>query len=116
MYDSSGASEKKGEPITVKVSHYTPWTGGVNCARFVNGECLSKMSNGQPWQDWIDKAIACPAEIPFESIIVVDGQEWICKDRGGAIVYTGNAYWIDMLTASPQYKYGQEVDATIIYP
>lgn len=100
----------------MRISHYTPWVGGINCFNFVNGECVSKMSNGERWQDWMNKAIACPPEIPFESKIIVDNIEWICKDRGGAITYDGYAYWIDQLTASPQYSYGQVVEAILIEP
>lgn len=74
------------------------------------------MANGEAWQDWMDKAIACPPELPFETKIIVNGREWICKDRGGAIVREGDTYWIDQLTANPEYEYGAVVEAKIIYP
>lgn len=77
---------------------------------------MSKMSNGERWQDWMDKAIACPFEIPFETKIVIEDREWICKDRGGAIYYDGYAYWVDQLTESPEYSFGEIVEAKMILP
>lgn len=71
------------------------------------------MANGQRWQDWVGKAIACPPEFPFETIVMIDGKEWICKDRGGAIVYDGNAFWIDQLLENPQYAFGEMVEAIV---
>jgi hypothetical protein len=103
----------------VHVSHYTPWTGGTNCARFVNGQCVSKMASGQPWQEYIDQAAACPKEWDFWTRFrLPDGREFVCLDRGGAIrygytprhmQYTGLA-WIDLLTSSPGYKFGAVID------
>ena len=100
----------------VKVSYYQPWLGGVNCSNFVNGECISKMSSGLRWQDYVDYAIACPVELKFGTKIMIGNKIWECLDRGGAIVYDNGTYWIDQLTANPEYKFGQIVEATIIEP
>lgn len=108
--------EVHGTPILVKVSHYNPSLGGVNCFSFVNGECVSKMSSGLRWQEWMDKAIACPSTLPFWTRIVVDGREWICLDRGGAIVMVGDVYWIDQLTTTPEYRFGTVVEAEMFLP
>jgi hypothetical protein len=103
----------------VHISHYTPWTGGANCARFVNGECLSKMSSGESWQDYVDRAAACPPEWDFGTrFSTPDGREWECLDRGGAIRYGYTPYWmeydglawVDLLTSSPGYAFGQQVE------
>jgi hypothetical protein len=73
------------------------------------------MSNGERWQDWINKnVIACPLELPFETKIKIDGEIYTCKDRGSAIVYDGNAYWVDVLTDNPKYRYGEIISARII--
>ena len=109
-------SETKGQNILVKISHYNPALGGVNCLNFVNGQCVSPMANGEDWRNWIDKAIACPAELPFETKIVIDGKEWVCKDRGSAVVYDGTAFWVDMLTPTPEYSYGETVEAVAYMP
>jgi len=101
--------DDEGEPILLKISHYNPALGGVNCLTFVDGECISKMASGEEWQEWIDKAIACPRELPFGTKIVVGKEEWICKDRGGAIVVDNGAYWIDQLTETPRYPFGELV-------
>ena len=101
-------------PITLRVSHYWPSLGGVNCAVFVDGECVSKMANGQPWQDHVEKAIACPRELPFGTKIEVLGETWECMDRGGAIKKIGDTYWIDMLTPNARVPYGQIVEGKII--
>lgn len=103
--------------ITVKVSHYNPGLGGPNCARFVNGECLSKMSNGERWQDYIgeNNTIACPFELEFGSRIVLDRVTYTCRDRGGAIIITPEGYyWIDILAERVPYKYGEERTAYLL--
>jgi hypothetical protein len=74
------------------------------------------MANGEDWQNWMDKAIACPAELPFETRILINEREWICKDRGGAIVFDGEAFWIDQLTETPEYSFGEIVEAIAYKP
>jgi hypothetical protein len=105
-----------GETILVKISHYNPALGGTNCLHFVNGECVSPMANGEDWRDWMDKAIACPPELPFETKIIIGEEEWVCKDRGGAIVFDGSSYWIDQLTETPNYPFGETVQAVAYLP
>ena len=109
-------TEVVGTLIMVKVSHYEPWLGGTNCGYFANGECLSHMASGRRWQDWIDVAIACPIQLPFDTKIILDGRTWICMDRGGGIVFTGSAYWIDELTYHATHAYGTEVEARMVLP
>ena len=110
-------NNQEGYPIIVKVSHYNPSLGGPNCARFVSGECLSKMSNGERWQDYWGEynTIACPFELPFGTVILLDENEFTCRDRGGAIIVTYEGYyWIDILAESVPYKYGELKEAYII--
>jgi hypothetical protein len=106
----------------VHVSHYTPWTGGPNCARFVNGQCLSKTSSGARWQDWVDKGAACVPEWKFGTRFrLPDGRIFTCVDRGGSIRYGYTPYWmtydglgwVDLLTANPGYAYGQIVEVEV---
>ncbi|KKL00950.1 hypothetical protein LCGC14_2627750, partial [marine sediment metagenome] len=100
--------------IVLKVSHYNPDLGGVNCANFQDGECVSKMANGERWQDNIGLAIACPKELEFGTKIKIDDRVWECKDVGGKITKDGEIYWIDMLTPYPLYNYGEIVLGEII--
>ena len=101
----------------VKVSYYNPALGGTNCSNFVEGVCISNMASGYPWQDYMEYAIACPSELPFGTKIIVENQrEWICMDRGGAIVVEDGVYWIDQLTANPEYIFGSVVQAKMILP
>lgn len=94
--------------ITVKVSHYWPDLGGVNCLTFKNGKCISKMANGETWQSAVGKnAIACPRELKFGTKIKILGEVYTCKDRGSAIVKTENdEYWVDMLQEEAIVPYG----------
>lgn len=111
-------SEVEGYPIIVKVSHYNPSLGGPNCASFVNGECMSKMSSGERWQNYWGAydTIACPFELPFGTVISLDGNEFTCRDRGGAIVVTPEGYyWIDILAERVPYSYGELREAYIVY-
>lgn len=99
----------------MKISHYDPALGGVNCARFINGECVSKMANGERWQDYYysNDTIACPSELPFDTVLVIFGKEYTCRDRGGAIVENGGVYWIDILGKDAIVPFGTIVDAYI---
>lgn len=109
--------EEKGTSIIVKISHYNPNLGGTNCARFIGGECLSKLSNGERWQDYWNEnnTIACPFELPFGTKIMLDGNEYICRDRGGGIYITPEGYyWIDILAETVSYSYGELREAYII--
>jgi hypothetical protein len=61
----------------------------------VDGECLSKMSSGERWQDYVDQAAACPLEWDFGTRFrTPDGREWECLDRGGAIRYGYTPEWM----------------------
>jgi hypothetical protein len=102
--------------VKVRVSRYDPALGGVNCFSFVNGECVSKMANGQRWQDWMGVAVACVPEWPFETKVIVAGRTFICKDRGGKIKYKDGIPWIDMLLEVGLYPHGTIVDAEVIFP
>lgn len=101
-----------------KMSHYWPDLGGVNCATFINGSCVSTMSNGEQWQTGINTALACPVEFPFGTeFILPGGEKFTCKDRGGAIVTTpDNKIWLDLLVQNPPVPFGTEITVTVIYP
>lgn len=98
-----------------KISWFWPPLLGPNCAVVRNGECVSRMASGQPWQNWVGKAVACPSEYPFGTIFVIEGRNWVCLDRGGAITrINNNTIWLDMLSNKPLYKFGTVLDVTII--
>ena len=106
----------KPEGIQVKISHYWPALGGVNCANFINGECISKTASGQPWRDWIGKGAACARQYAYGTKFKLpDGSIWVCVDRGSAIV-VGNVgiAWVDLLQEYASYPFGEVVDAEII--
>lgn len=98
-----------GEEHTIKYSWYWPPLCGKNCAKCVDGKCVSRMANGERWQDFIGYAVACPPEWPFGTRVTLDGKTWVCKDRGGMIV--GN--WVDFLTETPAYVYGTLVKVRV---
>ena len=101
----------------VKISHYDPPSGGLNCSWFYNGDCLSNMANGESWKLYYgsDNTIACPQELSFGTQILLDENVYTCRDRGGAIVVTEEGYyWIDILAPSVPYWYGQVKEAHII--
>lgn len=99
----------------VHVSHYWPASGGVNCSLFVNNQCLSRMANGQPWQEWIGRAAACPPEWSFGTIIILPGgEQFKCLDRGSAIRYDNDGYaWIDLLVKTPPVPFGTLISVVI---
>lgn len=104
--------------IIVKVSHYSPALGGVNCGHFVDGKCVSHLANGEEWEKYIDKknTIACPPELKFGTKIKILGRTWVCRDRGSKITKTeSGAYWVDQLVEDTVIPYGYEVEAQIIH-
>ena len=110
-------SYTEGESITIKYSRYDPSLGGVNCAKFVDGVCVSNMASGRPWLPYMDKACACPPQWAFGTIIVLDGKEWECLDRGGAIKFDAQGYtYVDFLTQNPTHKFGEYVEVVKIDP
>lgn len=109
-------TEPVGQVVTIRYSHYDPALGGTNCAVFVGGQCISNMSSGLPWRPWMGKAAACPPSWPFWTKVVLDGQEWVCLDRGGKIQYVAGVPWVDFLTKTPRYPYGTLVDVGIAWP
>lgn len=101
----------------VKISHYDPSKGGVNCLWFLDGDCISNMANGESWKLYYESnnTIACPQELSFGTQILLDDNIYTCRDRGGAIVVTEEGhYWIDILASSVPYWYGQVKEAYII--
>ena len=74
------------------------------------------MASGLRWQDWVGRAVACPKEWPFGTVVVLDRQHWECLDRGGKIKFVDGIAWVDFLTNSPTYKYGALVDVQVIFP
>lgn len=107
----------KYEVERAKISHYWPPLGGPNCSNFVDGECVSHMASGLRWQDYVDTAVACPAEYPFGTRFLVFGKLWTCLDRGGAIIRTNdNSVWLDLLTPTTPVPFGTEVEVLVIRP
>jgi hypothetical protein len=107
-----------GEPARVHVSHYWPALGGVNCFSFLAGECVSRMSSGERWQDWIGRAAACVPEWPFGTLVTLPGgEQFTCQDRGGAIVTGADGLpWIDLLVEYPPVPWGTVVNVSVTYP
>jgi hypothetical protein len=75
------------------------------------------MASGERWQDWTERAIACPVEWEFGTRVIVAGREWTCMDHGGAIIFDADGIpWIDMLTPEPLFRHGSIIVATLIRP
>lgn len=109
------------EPVSpnltkIRYSHYWPPLGGTNCARFVDGECVSHCANGQPWQGWVDKGCACPPEWEFGTKVILRGEEWTCVDRGGKVKYVNGIPWVDFLTPYGAYPPSVIVLVEVVKP
>jgi len=90
----------------IRYSYYWPPLGGPNCSRFVGGKCISKMANGEPWEDFVGEAVACPPQWGFGTTIELDGNVWTCRDRGGMVVFEDGIPWVDFLRPDAAYLYG----------
>jgi hypothetical protein len=115
---TTAAPVPPGELRQVRLSHYWPPLGGVNCFRFVSGQCLSPTASGEPWQAWVGKGAACPREWPFGTTLTLPGGEsFTCVDRGGKIVNGPDGIaWIDLLVAVPPVPFGSIVSARVVWP
>jgi hypothetical protein len=72
------------------------------------------MASGKRWQDYIGEAVACPKELTFGTLILLDGQIWECLDRGGMIRYVDGIPWLDFLTETGAHSYGEIVTVQVI--
>ncbi|HVN55223.1 MAG TPA: hypothetical protein VMT46_12895 [Anaerolineaceae bacterium] len=81
------------EIVLSHLSFYWPPLGNINC----DYEC-EHIANGDVWQKWVGKGVACPTRYPLGTIFVIMGDEWECVDRGEAIVIKKDgSIWLDML-------------------
>lgn len=102
------------ETITIRVSRYWPPLGGVNCWRFINGECVSRTRSGERWQDWAEGGAACPYSWLMKAEVYARDQWWKCVDTGGKIVYGADGIpWVDFLTETPLAPYGSTMEVGI---
>lgn len=77
------------------ITWYNPALLGSSCAQESNGECISLMANGEPWQDHMDdNTIAAPPFVEFGSVITIKNESFTVRDRSGHI---RNPYTISML-------------------
>lgn len=106
-----------GLTMTIKYSRYDPSLLGTNCAEEANGFCISPTASGKAWQPLMEIACACPPQWAFGTKVILDGKEWICEDRGGAIIFDYNGYtYVDFMTQYPTHKYNELVDVVVIFP
>lgn len=71
----------------VKLSHYEPMRGDVNCWQFEDGYCKSYTFSGVPWESAWGFGAACPVEYPIGTWVMVEGVgSFVCLDRGGSVV------------------------------
>jgi len=105
-----------GTPTQIRYSHYWPPLGGTNCSNFSNGVCISKMASGEAWAPYVGRAVACPPEWPFGTVVELNGFQWVCKDRGGAIKYVNGIPWVDFLEATAVYAFGSIITVNVAFP
>lgn len=71
---------------TVKLSHYDPLKGPINCFDYEDGYCYSPTASGIHWKAVYGIGAACPPEWPFGTWVNIPGVgAFICFDRGEAI-------------------------------
>lgn len=90
-------------------SWYWPPLGGINCRA---GDC-STVANGDKWEKWVGRGLACPVDFALGTKFYVDDQEWVCVDRGSKIVMKNGKPWLDFLTAYPAHGYGSVISVQV---
>lgn len=72
---------------TVKLSHYDPLKGPINCFDYEDNYCYSPTASGIHWKALYGIGAACPPQWPFGTWVNIPGiGAFICFDRGGAIL------------------------------
>lgn len=110
-----GLDDADGELMTIRYSHYWPPLCGPNCGRCVDDVCVSKMASGLPWEDWTNRAVACPPEWPFNTRVTLGDKTWVCLDRGGKIITHDGLSWVDFMEKEPRYDHGTRVEARVLF-
>jgi len=102
----------------VRLAHYWPPLGGLNCFRFVAGQCLSPTASDESWQAWVGRGAACVPEWPFGTVIYLPGGErFECVDRGGQIKTGADGLpWVDLLVAVPPVPFGTVLPVRVTFP
>lgn len=120
---------EEGEKIQVRLSWYYPPLGNVltdnpfhiNCDR-VPGTDLPECdytASGFTWFEDVGYWLACPENFPFGTKFIIEGKEFKCMDRGGAILIENDVAWVDILYPSnpfPNRNWGDVVTAVIKLP
>jgi hypothetical protein len=102
--------ELRGKLIQIRYSWYYPPLGGVNTSR-PDAPHLARCANGDRWQPWVGRGIACPPQWAFGTKLRAFGRTWTCVDRGGAIRYVNGIPWVDFLVSKPHVAYGTVMEA-----
>ena len=101
-----------------RYSYYNPKLGGINCFTWdasIN-DCVSPLANGEDYHNNYGASLACPPDIALGTIFDVQlppelkGQ-WVCKDRGGAIV----GDYLDFLDVAQRVEWNSVIVA-YVYP
>lgn len=97
--------------VAIMSNYYPPW-GGINC----NDNC-NDIATGESWVGYVGQIVACPTEFPIGTVFHIEGRDYECRDRGGAIITEPDGrIWLDILTPVSKYYYKQEVPITYTLP
>jgi len=87
------------EVVLSHLSFYWPPLGDINC----DHEC-EHIANGDEWKQWVSKGLACPPHYSLGTVFVINGDHWVCVDRGEAIVVNEDgSIWLDLLVPTMPY-------------
>ena len=109
-------SEQPDLVTTVRITHYWPPNGGINCYDYRDGWCQSPTASGIPWEAVIGYGAACPPEWPLGSVVrFPTGESFTCFDRGGEIKCLNDGTCrLDIL--SPWFPDGVRENVAVYFP
>lgn len=96
-YRSDNQNEAVVSTRDFKISFYFPPYGGINCWSKYN---CSYTASGLRVMEGVGYYAACPPEYEFGTKLIIFNKEWVCQDRGSAIIND----WLDLLY--PYQPYG----------
>lgn len=73
--------------VRIRLTHYDPMKGPINCFDYHDNYCWSTMSSGLPWKSFFGLAAACPQGWPMGAWVDIEKVgRFICLDHGGMVV------------------------------
>lgn len=110
------------ETVLADLTWYHPETCPEHPINCFDADVWWRMAAGHDARQWYGRALACPEEFPIGTRFEISGSrygladgDWVCLDRGGAIVIGENGVVrLDLLMRAPIWR--ETLSVEVVYP